>query len=180
MNALARTWSMWLVRGIASVLFGVITLVNPRASIAAIIFLFGIYALADGALLLGFGLRYEGPKAPYIVRGLLSLAAGVLTFVYPAVTAVSLYVLIGAWAVTAGIAEIVLAIAVRKEATNVAGLAVSGVLSLACGVALLALPMAGVVALLSLVAGFAIFNGVALIMASVRIHSFSRALSAAS
>lgn len=179
MNALARTWIMWIVRGIASVLFGVITLVAPGASIAAIIFLFGIYALADGALLVGFGLRYEGPKAPYIVRGLLSLAAGVVTFVYPGATAVSLYVLIGAWAVTAGIAEIALAIAVRKEATNVAGLAVSGVLSVACGVALLALPMVGVVALLGLVAAFAIFNGVALIMAGFRIHGFFRGLSAA-
>jgi uncharacterized membrane protein HdeD (DUF308 family) len=179
MNALARTWSMWVVRGIASVLFGVITLVKPGASIAAIVFLFGIYALADGALLVGFGSRYEGPKGPYIVRGLLSLAAGVLTFVYPGATAVSLYILIGLWAVAAGIAEIALAIAIRKEATNVAGLTVSGVLSLACGVALLALPMAGVVALLGVVAAFAIFNGVALIIAGFRVHSFFRALSAA-
>jgi len=30
----------------------------------------------DGALLLGFAFRYEGRKAPYVARGLLSIAAG--------------------------------------------------------------------------------------------------------
>ncbi len=101
---------MWLVRGIASVIFGVLTIVNPGASIAALVVLYGIYALADGAFLLGFAFFGDGPKAPYVVRGLISIAAGVLTFLYPGLTATSLYILIGVWAIAAGVMEIVAAI----------------------------------------------------------------------
>lgn len=179
MNALARTWSVWIVRGIASVLFGVLTLLRPGASISAIVLLFGVYSLADGALLLGFAFRYQGRKAPYLIRGLLSIAAGSITFVFPGLTAISLYVLVGAWAISAGIAEIAIAIALRNEALNASGVFVAGALSLACGVALLALPMAGVIALLGLIAAYAIVNGVALISAGIRIHKLVGPLSAA-
>jgi uncharacterized membrane protein HdeD (DUF308 family) len=179
MNELSKTWSMWIIRGIASIAFGVLTLVSPGASIAAIVFLFGLYALCDGALLIGFGLRFDGPKAPYIVRGLLSLAVGVLAFVYPGATALTLYVWVGAWAIAAGLAEIGIAIAIRPQVTNVAGLIASGILSVACGIALFALPAAGVVALLGLIAAFAIFNGAMLIVAGLRIQRFFRGLAAA-
>jgi uncharacterized membrane protein HdeD (DUF308 family) len=179
MNALARTWTVWIARGIASVLFGVLTLLSPGASIGAIVLLFGAYALADGAMLLGFAFRYPGPKTPYVIRGLLSVVAGVLTFVFPGLTAISLYVIIGAWAISAGIAEIAIAITIRGEVPSVTGIVVAGVLSLACGVALLALPMAGVIALVSLIAAYAIVNGVALIVAGARIHKLVGSLSAA-
>ncbi len=178
MNLLARTGTMWIVRGIASVVFGLLTLLRPASSIAAIVILFGAYALVDGAFLLGFAFRHEGPKAQYVVAGLLGLVAGAVTFMFPGLTAISLYILIGAWAMSAGIAEIVIAISMRKEAVNVGGLTLAGVLSLACGVALLALPMAGVIALLGLVAAYAIVNGVFLVGAGFRIHNLTRPLSA--
>lgn len=170
MNALGRTWGMWLVRGIASVLFGVLMIMRPGVSIAALVFIYGVYAVADGALLLGFAFRSEGRKAPYVVRGLLSIAAGVIAFVFPGLTALSFYILIGAWALTVGAVELGIAIAARREGASVGGLVVAGVLSIACGAALLALPMAGVVALVGLIAAYAIVNGVVLIVASVRIH----------
>src|ERR1700690_1139984 len=171
MDLLARTWGMWVARGIASILFGVLTVVWPRASIAAIVILFGVYALADGAVLLGFAFRAEGRKAAYVLRGLLSVAAGIVTFLYPGLTALSLYVLIGVWALAAGAAELAIAFAIRKGVANVGGLVFAGVLSFACGIALLALPLAGMVALVGLIAGYAIVNGVVLITAGVRIHN---------
>lgn len=175
MNALARTWGMWIVRGIASLLFGVLTIARPGASIAAIVFVYGVYALADGALLLGFGVRQEGRKTPYVVRGLLSLAAGLVAFLFPGLTALSFYVLIGAWAITAGIAELTIATIIRRDfGVSSGALLLAGALSLACGVALFALPMAGVVALVGLIATYAMINGAVLIAVGVRIHGFTR------
>jgi len=171
MELLARSWGIWVVRGIASILFGVVTIVWPGASIAAIVLMFGLYALSDGALLLSFGLRLPDGKAPYVVRGLVSVAAGVLTFIHPGLTALSLYVLVGAWALTAGAAELAIAFAIRKEAAKVVGLVFAGLLSMACGVALLALPLAGIVALIGLIAAYATLNGIILITAGVRIHN---------
>jgi uncharacterized membrane protein HdeD (DUF308 family) len=161
----------------ASVLFGVLTILRPSASIAAIVFVYAVYALADGALLLGFGFRHEGRKAPYIVRGLISIAAGLLAVRFPGLTALSFYVLIGAWAVAAGVAELAIATMIRKEVgTSVNALVIVGILSLLCGAALFALPAAGVIALVGLIAAYAILNGIALIVFGVRIHHVTRTL----
>ncbi len=97
-----------------------------------------------------------------------------LTFIYPGLTALSLYVLVGAWALTAGAAELAIAFAIRKEAANVVGLVLAGLLSMACGVAHLALPLAGIVALVGLIAAYAMLNGIVLIAAGMRIHNLFR------
>jgi uncharacterized membrane protein HdeD (DUF308 family) len=41
---LARGWWVFLLRGVAAVLFGIITLVWPGITIATLVILFGIYA----------------------------------------------------------------------------------------------------------------------------------------
>jgi uncharacterized membrane protein HdeD (DUF308 family) len=176
MTTLARSWSTWVIRGIVSILFGVLTIFRPGISIALIVVLYGIFALCDGALLLAFAFRTDGRKSPYVWRGLVSIAAGLLALFLPGLTALSLYFLIGAWAIVAGITELVVAAQVRKDGLNVGGLVFAGVLAIACGIALLALPQFGAVALIGLIAGFAIVEGVALISAGVRIHSLTQAL----
>src|SRR5262249_34903583 len=87
--------SVWVLRGIASIAFGVLTVVWPRESLAALITLYGVYALVDGALFMGFAFRTGGGKGPYAWHGLVGIAAGALALAYPGLTAVSLYVLIG-------------------------------------------------------------------------------------
>jgi uncharacterized membrane protein HdeD (DUF308 family) len=165
-----------VIRGIVAILFGVLTIFRPAASVGIIVILFGIYALCDGAMLLSFAYRTDGRKGPYVWRGLVSIAAGLIALFLPRITALSLYFLIGAWAVVAGITELVVAAQVRKDGLNVGGLVFAGVLAICCGILLLALPSVGIVALLGLIAGFAIIEGVALISSGVRIHSLTHAL----
>jgi uncharacterized membrane protein HdeD (DUF308 family) len=170
MSMLEKTGTMWIVRGVASVAFGILAAVWPGASIAALVLLYGVYALVDGAFLLGFAFRQPGSKARYIIFGLISIGAGVITFMYPGLTALSLYVLIGAWAISSGIAELAIAVAMRGAETSVAGLVLAGVLSILCGIALFALPLAGILALIGLVVAYAIVNGIVLISAGVRLR----------
>lgn len=171
MNIWSRTGAIWILRGIASVIFGVLTLLRPGVSVAAMVLIYGIYALIDGAFLLGFAFRHEGPKAHYVVSGLLSLAAGGLTLLFPGLSAITLYLLIGAWAISTGAAELALALLMRASRMPVGALVFAGVLSVSCGLALLALPAAGVLALLSLITAYAIVNGVFLIGAGIRMRS---------
>jgi uncharacterized membrane protein HdeD (DUF308 family) len=93
-------------------------------------------------------------------------------------TAVSLYVLIGVWALAAGVVDIVTAIRHQKE-TSVGWLVLAGILSLVTGAMLLLLPAAGVVALMSLIAAYAIVHGGVLIGIGMRIHKIDRTLSPA-
>ena len=172
MNFLGKTGTIWAVRGIASLIFGVLMLLRPGASIAALVLLYGAYAFVDGAFLLGYAFRQEGPKAHYVISGLLSVAAGAITFFFPGLTAVSLYILIGAWAIATGVTELAIAVALRGT-FRVGGIVLSGLVSIACGAALLALPLAGVVALVSLIAAYAIANGIFLIGAGIRLHDLA-------
>jgi uncharacterized membrane protein HdeD (DUF308 family) len=174
MNFLAKTGTIWVVRGIASVIFGVLTLLRPGASIAALVFLYGAYAFVDGAFLLGYAFRREGPKAHYVISALLSIAAGAITFFFPGLTALSLYILIGAWAIATGVTELAIAAALRGTQLRVGGIVFAGLLSIACGIAFLALPLAGIVALVSLIAGYAIANGIFLIATGIWLHNFAR------
>lgn len=179
METFARTGSVWIVRGIASILFGVLTLTNPGASIAALVLLYGAYALVDGAFLIGFAFRHDGPKAHYIISGMLSIVAGLCTFVFPGLTAVSLYILIGAWAISTGVTELAMAFTLRKNEVNLVGLVLAGLLSIVCGVALFVLPLAGIVALVGVITVYAFFNGALLISAGIRLNQLLRTLATA-
>jgi len=168
---LERTGTTWIVRGIASVLFGVLAVVWPGVSIAVMVLLFGLYALVDGLFLLGFASQKQGPEARYVAFGLISIAAGVIAFAYPGITALSLYVLIGAWAIVSGIAELGIAIAAKSADMSAGSLVLVGVFSILCGIILFALPLAGVLALVGLVVVYAIAKGIVLISAGVRLRN---------
>ena len=80
--------------------------------------------------------------------------------------------MIAAWAVATGILEIVAAIRLRKEIRGEWLLALSGILSVALGVALAAYPRAGVVAVSWMIGAYAIVFGVLFIILGLRLRSW--------
>jgi uncharacterized membrane protein HdeD (DUF308 family) len=82
--------------------------------------------------------------------------------------------LIGAWAIATGVTELAIAVALRGRHLHVGGIVLAGLLSIASGVALLVLPLAGVVALVGLVAAYAIANGIFLIGGGIWVHNLAR------
>jgi len=173
-----KTW-MWFVRGIARVAFGVLTVLLPQASITALVFTYGFFAVVDGGMMLGLASNEREGRAAYILGGLLGIAAGVIAFVYPGLTASALYYLIGAWATVTGVIEIVGAMKLRNALPRVGGLAWTGVLSLAFGIVLFVLPRYGVAVLLGMVAAYAIVSGIAQIVIGVRVHELVKTVKTA-
>jgi uncharacterized membrane protein HdeD (DUF308 family) len=174
MDALAsyvsKNWWVLILRGILSILFGIAVLVQPGASLLALVYVFGVYAIFDGILSLVLAFRGEGSAAWLVVRGFLGIVAGVLAFRYPGITLTSLYVLIGAWAIGIGIVELVVAVMHRGRAHAVGIGVVTALLSIAVGIGLLVLPQAGIVALLGLIAAYAIVHGLLMIGAGIDVH----------
>src|SRR5262252_4793211 len=130
-EALKRGWWMLVLRGVCAVLFGILTFVWPGITLVTLVFLFGFYALTNGALTLGVGIRAPGGtpgKGTLVLLGLLGIAAGIIAFVYPGVTALSLLSIIAFWAIFTGVLEIMTAIRLRKEMANEWFLILSGVL----------------------------------------------------
>lgn len=168
---------MLVVRGVAAILFGILALLRPGSGLFALVVLFGIYALADGILSLGHAIRPTAadPSWPSLVfEGIAGVAAGVATFAWPGITAVVLLLIIAAWAVVTGIAEIVTAIRLRKTIRNEWLMATGGVLSVVFGVLMFLYPGAGALVLVTWIALYAIFFGAILIGLGVRLRSIAR------
>jgi uncharacterized membrane protein HdeD (DUF308 family) len=86
--------------------------------LVTLVLLFGAFALIDGATALGAAFSGSAKPAPtwwLVLVGLLGIAAGIVTFLWPGMSAILLALFIGAWAVAHGIFEIIGAIKLRKE-----------------------------------------------------------------
>ena len=112
-RTLAEHWWVLLLRGIVAILFGLIAYARPVLTIAVLVLLWGAYALVDGIFEV-----VAGVKAKYgtlIFLGILGIAAGLVTFFWTAITAITLLYVIAFWAIVAGVMQIAAAIRLRKE-----------------------------------------------------------------
>lgn len=159
---LARNWWVLLLRGIAAILFGVLAFVWPGVTLAVLVLLWGAFALVDGVLALISAIRGGGAGARWWLAlvGLAGIVAGIATFVYPGLTSLVLLFVIAFWAIVAGVFEIVGAVMLRKEIENEWTLILAGALSVIFGVILLMQPAAGALALIWMIAGYAILFGI--------------------
>jgi uncharacterized membrane protein HdeD (DUF308 family) len=102
------------------------------------------------------------------------VAAGLVAFLVPVITALVLVLLIAAWAMVTGAFEIAAAIQLRKYIKGEWLLALAGVASVLFALALLFNPAAGALALVWLIGAYSIVFGVLLIVLGVRLHSLVR------
>jgi uncharacterized membrane protein HdeD (DUF308 family) len=98
---LAETWWLLLLRGIAAIAFGVLTFFWPGLTLLVLIFLWGSYAIADGVLALWAAIASKAPGAIaprwwLAIVGIAGIGAGILTFIWPGMTALILLMFITA------------------------------------------------------------------------------------
>lgn len=175
LHALAKNWWLILLRGICAILFGVLAFAWPGVTLVTLVVLYGAFALADGVLAVAAAIT-GGSAAPrwwLAIVGLAGIAAGLLTFLWPGVTALVLLVFIAIWAIVTGVLQIVGAIQLRKEIDNEWLLIVGGVLSVLFGLAVLVRPGAGALALIFVIGAFAIAYGIILVAFAFRLRRHS-------
>jgi uncharacterized membrane protein HdeD (DUF308 family) len=176
-DLLVRNWGVVALRGLAALLFGLLTLFYPALTLAALILIFGAYAIADGLFTIAAAVRDRRGQPHWVallVNGVLSIAVGVLTFVYPGVTALVLLYFIAAWALVGGIAQIATAIRLRKVITGEWMLILAGILSVLFGVVLVLVPGAGALAVTLWIGTYATVFGILLIVLALRLRSFGK------
>ena len=111
-------------------MFGLAALLRPDIALAALILLFGAYALVDGVFaIVGVfgGTRSGTPRWLLLLEGVVGILAGIIAFVNPGLTAIALLYLVAAWAVVAGVAQIATAIRLRQEMTGEWALILGGI-----------------------------------------------------
>ena len=172
LDYLGRKWGWIVFRGLVALLFGVLAIAWPGITLAALVIVWGAYALADGLLALIAAWRVRDQGRPFwslLIVGLLGIAAGVVTFLWPAITALSLLMIIAVWAVAMGVFQIAAAIRLRKVIQGEWLLGLSGLASVIFGVVVIARPGAGALAVIWLIGSYAIFFGILLIALGLRL-----------
>jgi uncharacterized membrane protein HdeD (DUF308 family) len=171
-DSLSRNWWAVSLRGLAGILFGIITFFAPGISLAALVLLFGAYALADGVLAIVSAVRRRGADRWWLLllEGLVGIAAGILTFLWPGLTAIALLYVIAAWALVTGAFEIAAAIRLRKAISGEWLLALSGVFSVALGVLLVLFPGPGALAVTIWIGAYAFVFGALLFALGLRLR----------
>ncbi|HEY3358932.1 MAG TPA: HdeD family acid-resistance protein [Polyangia bacterium] len=176
--ALTDRWWALALRGAAGVIFGVLTFVAPAASLFALVVLFGVYALVDGGfnLVMAYRDARGGRRWGVLVfEGIVSVAAGVVTLIWPGISALALLFVIASWAIVTGAFEIAAAIRLRKQIRHEWLLALSGALSVVFGVLLFLRPGAGALAVTVLIGAYAVVFGALLMGLGFRLRSWGRA-----
>ncbi len=172
---LARNWWLFLLRGIAALIFGVLSLALPGISLAALILFFGAYALVDGVFALSAAIVGRGNAEVrwwLVLVGLIGIGIGIVTFLWPGLTALTLLYFIAGWVIATGVFQIIGAIELRNVIEDEWWLILDGALSVLFGILLFIMPGAGAVALIWLIALFAIALGILMIGFAFKVKKF--------
>lgn len=177
-KSLAENWWAIALRGVAAIIFGVLTFVLPALSLFALILMFGAYAIVEGIFSIIAAARSrsaQGPRWLLLLEGLVSIAAGTVTFALPGLTALVLVYVIAAWAMVTGVLEIIAAVRVRKQITGEIWWILSGILSVVFGVLLTIAPRAGALALVLWIGAYAVIFGALLVGLAFRLRRWQAA-----
>lgn len=171
-HALAENWWLILLRGLCAIAFGILAFVWPGVTVMTLVIMYGAFALADGILALIAAVKGEAPAPRWWLAlvGLIGIAAGAMTFLWPGITALILLLLIASWSIVSGIFQIIGAIRLRKEIEGEWLLIASGVISVLFGILLILRPEAGALALISVIGAFAIVYGALIVGFSLRLR----------
>jgi uncharacterized membrane protein HdeD (DUF308 family) len=176
-DTLSRNWWLVALRGLAGILFGIITFMAPGITLAVLVILFGAYAFADGVLAIVSAVRRRGATDRWgnlLLEGVVGVAAGLVTLFWPGITALTLLYVIAFWALLTGVLEIAAAIRLRKVITGEWLLALGGIASIVFGVVIAFFPAAGALALVLWIGAYALIFGALLLALSFRLRSHGR------
>jgi uncharacterized membrane protein HdeD (DUF308 family) len=178
LRSLADNWWLLLLRGIAAIAFGVLAFFWPGLTLVTLTLLWGAYALMDGVIAIWAAFNASrgaaGPRWWLGLSGVAGILAGVVTFYYTGTTTLVLLMFIAVWAIIIGALQIWGAIALRKVLQHEWLLILNGVLSIAFGAVLLSQPGTGALALVWMIAWYAIFFGCLYVALAFRLKQYKR------
>jgi uncharacterized membrane protein HdeD (DUF308 family) len=169
-------WWIVLIRGFWGILFSMVVFLWPGMTLTALIVVYGVYAMVDGwiAMAIGFGGDADGASWwQMVVAGITSTSAGILTFLWPGITAAALLTIIATWSMVRGAADIAAAIRIRTPVQTEWLLIASGVCSVSFSAILFARPGAGALAAIWTIGCSAVVLGVLAMAQAFKLRSLN-------
>ena len=155
-----------IVRGVLAIIIGVIAVVWPGVTILALVLLFAVYAFTDAVFegARAFGSQRVWPVLGHLVLALIDVAAGLVAVVWSGPSALVLTLIVGIWAIAAGVFGIIAAFLRGESAGARAMFIVTGLLSVAFGAIVVDSPAVGALTIALLFGLFSIASGVTAII----------------
>lgn len=178
---LRSVWWLPVLRGVLMIVLGLLLLVEPLGTLVALVWVFGVFAVVDGVVVLAQALLARGrPGFGWLVaEGLVSIAFGALIMLWPDVTALVLFYLLALWVLVLGVTAVVVAVT-QYRARDLAwsGTLVFGLIGFLFGLLLAIKPQGTVDVILTVYGLFAFVAGVVMLVSGFATRSLSRQLAA--
>lgn len=171
---MTQNWWAMALRGLLAVLFGIAAFMLPGVMLWFLVAIFGAYALVDGVFAVISAFRRDVRRERWwalLFEGVAGIGIGVLTFIWPKLTAMGLLYLIAFWAILTGAFEVITAVRLRHAISGEWMMALIGILSMAFGLLLAIFPMAGALSVVWLIGAYAIVAGVLMIALGFKLRS---------
>ena len=167
-----------IVRGVLALAVGITAVAWPGITVLALVILFAVYAFIAAGLeaMRAFSSAKAGPVTGHLLLGLADLAAGVVALAWPGPTALVLVLIVGVWAITAGLLEFSAAFASGEPAGTRAVLILGGLVTIAFGVVLCARPGIGAITLALLFGLFNLIAGIWMLAQGVELRRTEKTL----
>ena len=107
--------------GVLSIIVGFALLRSPFQSVEVVIFVIGVFWVAQGIVTFVRAFSHKRGRGWGIVIGILGIVAGIIILQYPISSAVTLALIGGIWLIILGIMQIVTGIQIRSALHKVAG-----------------------------------------------------------
>lgn len=170
---LAQNWWAIGLRGVLAVVFGLVALFLPGATMLSLVLVFAIYAFADGVFGIVSGVRAAKAGQGWGMlefEGLVNIAVAVIAVLWPGITVLAFVMLVAVWAIVTGALELAAAFRLGTEDGRW-WLVLGGLVSLAYGALLIFAPLIGAVALTWWLGAYALIFGVALIVLAFKLKA---------
>ena len=179
-QALASRWWIFLIRGLAGVIFGIIALAYPGSALIALAILFGAYAFVDGifALAAAFtgiaGTRWWA----LLLEGILGLIVAFVVWTQPVFSTAVLVYAVAIWAIITGVIEIIAGFQLRDVINNEWLYILAGAVSIIFGILVFRDIDAGAIAIAWTIGIYAILFGIMQLGVAFRLNGLRKATTA--
>ena len=113
MDAIKKVWPIMILRGVLSIIFGLLIMYYPILSLGLLMIFFGAYLLVAGLFSTYYGITNR-QKDPHwqlqLAEGILSIIIGLAVLITPSISEIMLLYMIALWAIFSGCIQIWMAI----------------------------------------------------------------------
>ncbi|WP_297089651.1 DUF308 domain-containing protein [uncultured Draconibacterium sp.] len=169
-------WKLIMARGVTLLVVGLILLIFPKATLATLIFILGVYWLIDGIVTLFNTWQQRNIRKNWwwgLITGSLGIIAGFIVILKPFSSAVYttsfLMWFLGVVALINGISGVITGIKVRNLNTGERSMLWGGIFSIILGIILISSPYTSALAIVKIIGAFAIFAGVITLLIANRV-----------